>query len=90
MRMLATVSMAAAGLALAAAALAQGTGSPAPAPVPGAAKQAAPVGHRQPRAADVPAAPADATRKEGASADQTDDKRDAALDRALRSICRGC
>jgi hypothetical protein len=44
----------------------------------------APVGHRQPRASDVPdeknlSSPSDMTSKD-----------DAALDRKIKSICRGC
>ncbi|WP_456753753.1 hypothetical protein [Bradyrhizobium sp. USDA 4461] len=41
----------------------------------------APVGHRQPRAADIPAA---------AASQQTIDQEDAIVDRKIRGICRGC
>jgi hypothetical protein len=40
----------------------------------------APVGHHQPHAADVPASPAA----------QTLDQEDAAVDRKISNICRGC
>jgi hypothetical protein len=49
----------------------------------GATVWPAPVGHRQPRAADIPAA----TTKHASDAEQ--ERRDRALDRRLR-ICRGC
>ncbi|ABE63091.1 conserved hypothetical protein [Nitrobacter hamburgensis X14] len=56
---------------------------------PGAAKSSpyiteAPVGHRQPRLSDVPA--------ESTKAGNPDqiDPADAALDRKIKSICRGC
>jgi len=41
----------------------------------------APVGHRQPRPGDVPSASDDASRMNA---------EDAALDRRIKSICRGC
>ncbi|MHC2333225.1 hypothetical protein [Bradyrhizobium sp. USDA 4454] len=41
----------------------------------------APVGHRQPRVADIPAA---------AAAQQIIDQEDAIVDRKIRGICRGC
>lgn len=54
------------------------------------AAASAPVGHRQPRPADVPA---DAKRNDSndttASAPAVD-AADAALERAMRGICRGC
>jgi hypothetical protein len=40
----------------------------------------APVGHRQPRAADIPAA----------SSQQILDQEDAIVDRKISNICRGC
>jgi hypothetical protein len=40
----------------------------------------APVGHRQPRAVDVPAPPSS----------QTLDQEDADVDRKISNICRGC
>ena len=83
-----------ASVALATAALAQGTGSGAgQGSIPASTSQgnvsnasggtsgAAPIGHRQPRVADVPDEKNDIN---------VVDPRDAALDRALRSICRGC
>ncbi|WP_375775674.1 hypothetical protein ACE103_27960 [Bradyrhizobium sp. ma5] len=42
----------------------------------------APVGHRQPRAADIPAA--------AASSQQIIDQEDAIVDRKIKGICRGC
>ncbi|WP_244485467.1 hypothetical protein [Bradyrhizobium tropiciagri] len=42
----------------------------------------APVGHRQPRAADIPAA--------ASASQQTIDQEDAIVDRKIRGICRGC
>ena len=44
----------------------------------------APVGHRQPRASDVPSETKDAESPMKA------DPADAALDRKIKSICRGC
>ena len=44
----------------------------------------APVGHRQPRASDVP------SEKNLSDPNNPVNKEDAALDRKLRSICRGC
>ncbi|OKO71518.1 hypothetical protein [Bradyrhizobium sp. NAS96.2] len=42
----------------------------------------APVGHRQPRAADIPAATS--------ASQQIIDQEDAIVDRKIRGICRGC
>ncbi|WP_224741761.1 hypothetical protein [Bradyrhizobium sp. 2S1] len=42
----------------------------------------APVGHRQPRAADIPAATSASL--------QTLDQEDAIVDRKIKGICRGC
>jgi hypothetical protein len=42
----------------------------------------APVGHRQPRTADIPASTA--------VSQQTLDQEDANVDRKIRNICRGC
>jgi len=42
----------------------------------------APVGHRQPRAADVPAS--------ASVSQQSLDQEDAEVDRKIRSVCRGC
>ena len=44
----------------------------------------APIGHRQPRANEVP------SEKNLSNPDLPANKEDAALDRKLRSICRGC
>jgi hypothetical protein len=44
----------------------------------------APVGHRQPRAGDVP------DEKNLSNPSDPANKEDAALDRKIRSICRGC
>jgi hypothetical protein len=44
----------------------------------------APVGHRQPRASDVP------SEKGLSNPNDPANKEDAALDRKIRSICRGC
>ena len=44
----------------------------------------APVGHRQPRLSDLPPEAADAERAKKV------DPADAALDRKIKSICRGC
>lgn len=69
-------------LAAATAALAQGTGS-APAAksaTPSATARTAPVGHRQPTAADVGS-------EKNANDMSAEDK---ALDRKIKGICRGC
>ncbi|MFZ2159892.1 MAG: hypothetical protein WAV72_27755 [Bradyrhizobium sp.] len=44
----------------------------------------APIGHRQPRASDVP------SEKNLSDPNNPYNKEDAALDRKIRSICRGC
>jgi hypothetical protein len=44
----------------------------------------APIGHRQPRAGDVP------SEKSLNNPDDQANKEDAALDRKIKSICRGC
>jgi hypothetical protein len=44
----------------------------------------APVGHRQPRAGDVP------TEKNLSDPNNPVNKEDAALDKKIKSICRGC
>ncbi|MGA7803047.1 hypothetical protein [Bradyrhizobium sp.] len=44
----------------------------------------APVGHRQPRAGEVP------DEKNLSNPNDTMNKEDAALDRKIKSICRGC
>ena len=50
----------------------------------GRALPEAPVGHRQPRAGDVP------DEKNLSSSSDPMTKEDAALDRKIKSICRGC
>ena len=50
----------------------------------GAAMPQAPVGHRQPRAGDVP------NEKNLSDPNSAMNKEDAALDRKIKSICRGC
>ena len=47
---------------------------------------AAPVGHRQPRASDLP----DEHEKNLMNANDAMSKEDAALDKKIKSICRGC
>jgi hypothetical protein len=44
----------------------------------------APVGHRQPRADQVPSA------KDNSPTAEAEKKQDAELDRKIKSICRGC
>jgi hypothetical protein len=44
----------------------------------------APVGHRQPRAGDVP------SEKNLSNPNDAANREDAALDRKIKSICRGC
>jgi hypothetical protein len=44
----------------------------------------APIGHRQPRAGDVP------SEKNLSNPDNPVNREDAALDRKIKSICRGC
>jgi hypothetical protein len=44
----------------------------------------APIGHRQPRAGDVP------SEKNLSNPDEPVNREDAALDRKIKSICRGC
>jgi len=50
----------------------------------GSAVPQAPVGHRQPRAGDVP------NEKNLSDPNNPVNKEDAALDRKIKSICRGC
>ena len=66
------------------AALAQGGGSSTIAKKPGATAATAPIGHRQPRVGDV------SNEKSLSEQKTASDKEDAALDRKIRSICRGC
>jgi len=64
------------------AAIAQ-TGSPGAANKPSTFREA-PVGHRQPRADQVP------SEKNLSDPNKSTNKEDAALDRKIKSICRGC
>lgn len=57
-----------------------GAANPSAAPETRSVPQA-PIGHRQPRAADVPAAQ---------EKNYTESAEDRALDRKIKSICRGC
>jgi len=58
------------------------SGTSSPSATSGAGTVApAPVGHRQPRAADVPS---------GQEKNFTESAEDKALDRKIKSICRGC
>jgi hypothetical protein len=75
-------AMAFALLAAGPAAMAQ-TGSPGAPNKPSTFREA-PVGHRQPRADQVP------SEKNLSDPNKSTNKEDAALDRKLRSICRGC
>jgi hypothetical protein len=50
----------------------------------GSGVPAAPVGHRQPRAGDVP------NEKNLSDPNSAMNKEDAALDKKIKSICRGC
>jgi hypothetical protein len=72
-------------LASAPAAIAQtgGTGSSGAANRPPPSREA-PIGHRQPRADEVP------SEKNLANPNDAVNKEDAALDRKIKSICRGC
>jgi hypothetical protein len=63
------------------AAFAQGGSSTAPKNSPAIQ---APVGHRQPRAGDVP------SEKNLSDPNSAMNKEDAALDKKIKSICRGC
>jgi hypothetical protein len=51
---------------------------------PSAMPREAPIGHRQPRASDVP------SEKNLSNPNDPMNKEDAALDRKIKSICRGC
>ena len=65
-------------------ALAQGSSSVSKNSGGGASTIPAPVGHRQPRASDVP------SEKNLSNPNDPINKEDAALDRKIKSICRGC
>lgn len=58
-----------------------GTTSPTPSTTSSGSVPSAPVGHRQPRASDVP------SEQEKGYTESAEDK---ALDRKIKSICRGC
>jgi len=77
--------LAAAFLALGPVATAQTVTVPAtPQTRPAPVAPEAPVGHRQPRANQVP------SEKNLSNPDDPSNREDAALDRKIRSICRGC
>jgi hypothetical protein len=61
-----------------------GTGSSASGDKGGTGPLPAPVGHRQPRAGDVP------PEKNLSNPNDPVNKEDAALDKKIKSICRGC
>jgi hypothetical protein len=61
-----------------------GTGSSASGSKGGTGPLPAPVGHRQPRAGDVP------PEKNLSNPNDPVNKEDAALDKKIKSICRGC
>jgi hypothetical protein len=61
-----------------------GAGSQPPAGNPSATAREAPVGHRQPRASQVP------SEKNLSDPNDAANREDAALDRKIKSICRGC
>ena len=72
-------------LALGSVAMAQtGTGSSNSNPNLAGSSREAPVGHRQPRADQVP------SEKSLSDPNNPVNKEDAALDRKIKSICRGC
>jgi hypothetical protein len=60
------------------------TGSSPGATNPSPPAREAPVGHRQPRAGDVP------SEKNLSSPNDAISREDAALDKKIKSICRGC
>jgi hypothetical protein len=66
------------------AALAQGGTSTVPKTTGQSSVIPAPIGHRQPRASDVP------SEKNLSDPNSPANKEDAALDRKIKSICRGC
>jgi hypothetical protein len=61
-----------------------GGGSPGASNQPVATPREAPIGHRQPRADQVP------SEKNLSDPNNPMNKEDAALDRKIKSICRGC
>ncbi|GAC1495346.1 MAG: hypothetical protein NVS2B1_02760 [Bradyrhizobium sp.] len=61
-----------------------GSSATAPASADNRTSGGAPVGRRQPRLSDVP------SEKNLSSANDPANKEDAALDRKIKSICRGC
>jgi len=78
------VSMALLMLMGAPAAMAQGANPPGPGATKSGSVPEAPVGHRQPRASDVP------SEKNLANPTDPINKEDAILDKKIKSICRGC
>ena len=73
-------------LILSSAAMAQtaGTGSPTPSASPSRPLPEAPIGHRQPARDQVP------SEKNLSDPNSQANREDAALDRKIKSICRGC
>jgi hypothetical protein len=65
-------------------AMAQGNNPGGPGATKGGSLPEAPVGHRQPRAGDVP------NEKNLSDPNNPVNKEDAALDKKIKSICRGC
>jgi len=66
------------------AAMAQTAGNPKPSANPSRPIPEAPIGHRQPRADQVP------SEKNLSDPNEQANREDAALDRKIKSICRGC
>jgi hypothetical protein len=71
-------------LTLSPVAMAQNTGSQTGLPNLSGTTREAPIGHRQPRADQVP------SEKNLSDPNNPVNKEDAALDRKIKSICRGC
>ncbi len=78
------ISMALLLLIAAPVAMAQSNNPGGPGTTKGGAIPDAPVGHRQPRAGDVP------SEKNLSDPNNPVNKEDAALDKKIKSICRGC
>jgi hypothetical protein len=71
-------------LMLGTAAMAQNTGMRSPSSNPPSGVPEAPVGHRQPRSDQVP------SEKNLSNPNDPINREDAALDKKIKSICRGC
>jgi len=78
------VSMALLMLMSAPAAMAQGSNPGGPGTTKGGAIPEAPIGHRQPRAGEVP------NERNLGNPNDPINKEDAILDKKIKSICRGC